>query len=149
MIRSHNEKTQELFWLLLPQFILLGAFEGISRNISGDMRTACFFKDKKVSNSIIRYLEIFSDCAFGIGILGGTVPVAIVNKYHPSWFQDTLNHSHLDNYYWTLAVVSSINLVFSILVTIWYYYQHSAIEDNRTPETVQLPTGDNAVVAVA
>ena len=148
MIKSHNEKTQEMFWLLLPQFILLGAFEGISRNIPGDTSAACFFKDKEVSNSIIHYLEIFSDCALGIGILGGIVPVAIVNKYQRSWFQDTLNYSYLDNYYWTLAVVSSINLVFSILVTIWYYYRHSAIEDNRTPET-QLPTVDNAVVAVA
>jgi peptide/histidine transporter 3/4 len=145
----HSEKTLEMFWLLLPQFILLGAFEGISYSISGDMSTACFFNDKEVSNSIIRCLDIFSDCAFGIGILGGTAPVDIVKKYRSRNLQDTPNDIRLDYYYWTLAVVSSINLVFSILVTIWYYYQYSAIEDNRTPETDQLPTVDNAVVAVA
>jgi hypothetical protein len=76
------------------------------------------------------------------------VLVYIVGKVKPSWFQksdktalDSLNITHLDKYYWTLAVLSSINLVVSILVAIWYRYEHSAIdrEENRMSE-IQLST---------
>ena len=57
--------------------------------------------------------------------MGSVLSVYVVGKISesggkPSWFQDTLNKSRLDNYYWTLTVLSSINLVLYILVALWY-----------------------------
>ncbi|XP_059428693.1 protein NRT1/ PTR FAMILY 5.5-like [Corylus avellana] len=146
VIKSHgltdkpNEKIpMSMFWLL-PQFLLLGALDGISHNILVDrdkisgFSIACFFNGE-VPDSISSYLQIFSDSVFGIGIWGGVVLVCIVDKVKPSWFQKTSDKSRLDNYYWTLTVLSFITFVFSILVAIWYNYQHSAIEEIRTPES--------------
>ncbi|XP_059428691.1 protein NRT1/ PTR FAMILY 5.5-like [Corylus avellana] len=129
-----------MFWLL-PQFFLLGAVDGISHNLFSDddeisgFNIACFFNGK-VPDSIISYLKIFSDSVFGIGNLGSAILGSILG---PIWLDYTLSESHFDNYYWTLAVLSSINLVVSILVVIWYRYKHSAIEENRMSET-QLST---------
>ena len=146
VIKSHGltdkpdeEIPMSMFWLI-PQFLLLGALDGISHNILVDrdkisgFSIACFFNGE-VPDSISSYLQIFSDSVFGIGIWGGVVLVYIVGKVKPSWFQKTLNKSRLDNYYWTLAVLSFITFLFSILVVIWYNYRHSAIEEIRTPES--------------
>jgi peptide/histidine transporter 3/4 len=151
VIKSHGlvDKPKEkipfsMFWLV-PQFFFLGALDGISHNLLGDndgisgFSIACFFNDK-VPVSVSSYLQIFSNSVFGFGMFGAVVSVYIVGKVSDrgrklSWFQKTLNKSRLDNYYWTLAVLSSINLVLSILVAIWYRYQHSAIEKIRTVES--------------
>jgi peptide/histidine transporter 3/4 len=145
VIKSHGltEKPDEeipmSMFCLLPQFLLLGALDGISHNILIDrdkisgFSTACFFNGE-VLDSISSYLQIFSDSVFGIGICGDVL-VYIVGKVKPSWFQKTLNKSRFDNYYWTPTVLSFITFVFSNLVAIWHNYQHSAIEEIRTPES--------------
>jgi peptide/histidine transporter 3/4 len=122
-----------MFWLL-PQFFLLGAVDGISDNLLSDFSIACF-SNGEVPDSISSYLRIFSDSVFGIGTLGGALSVDIVGKVQPSWFGETPDDSRLDKYYWTLTILSSINLVFSILVAFWYWYRHSAIEEIGTPES--------------
>ncbi|XP_059428685.1 protein NRT1/ PTR FAMILY 5.5-like [Corylus avellana] len=138
---SKNDIPLSMFWLL-PQFLLLGALDGISHNLLGDREhgfsnIACFFNGG-VPDSISSYLLIVSDSVFGFGIWGGVISVYMVDKIKPSWFQKTLNESHLDNYYWTLAVLSSINLVFSILVAIWYINQRCSLAD---PHSSQRPDG--------
>jgi peptide/histidine transporter 3/4 len=136
-----NKIPFSMFWLL-PQFLLLGALDGISNNLLGDRdhgfsNIGCFFNGE-VPDSISSYLLIVSECVFGFGILGGVVSVYIVGKVKPNWFQKTLNESRLDNYYWTLAVLSFINLVFSILVAIWYRNQRCSLAD---PHSSQRPEG--------
>ncbi|XP_062167089.1 protein NRT1/ PTR FAMILY 5.5-like [Alnus glutinosa] len=140
VIKSHGliDKPDEqipmsMFWLL-PQFLLLGALDGISHNLLSDFSIACFFNGE-VPDSISSYLRIFSNSVFGIGIWGGVLSVYIVRKVKPSWFRNTPNGSRLDNYYWTLTIFSCINLVYSILVAFWYRYRHSAIEKIGTPES--------------
>jgi peptide/histidine transporter 3/4 len=130
VIKSHGilDKPDEkipmsMFWLL-PQFLLLGALNGISgKSIPG-------FFTGQVPASMRPLMEIFTWVAFGAGTVGSVLSVHVVGKVSelggkPSWFQDTLNKSHLDNYYWTLTVLSSVNLVLHILVAIWYPYQDS------------------------
>ncbi|KAA8516316.1 hypothetical protein F0562_016609 [Nyssa sinensis] len=121
VIRSHDlvDKPDKripmsIFWLL-PQFLLLGTLHGICEKSIVD-----FFKDQ-APPSMRRYLVFFSNGVFGLGSMASVLSVYIVGKFSErkgnlNWFQDTLNRSRLDNYYWTLAVLSTVNLVFYILV---------------------------------
>ncbi|KAK4582524.1 hypothetical protein RGQ29_025638 [Quercus rubra] len=111
VIRMHgfldkpNEKIpMSMFWLL-PQFLLLGAVEGIHGVI-------------------------------GAGTVGSVLSVYVVGKVserggRPNWFQDTLNKSRLDNYYWTLTVLSAINLILYVLVAWWYTCRDPSEDANK------------------
>uniref|UniRef100_A0A7N2M484 Uncharacterized protein n=1 Tax=Quercus lobata TaxID=97700 RepID=A0A7N2M484_QUELO len=106
-------------FLLLPQYLLLGALDGIS-NFSID-----YFLTDQFPASMKHYSRFFTNGAIGTGTMGSVLSVYVVGKVSesggkPSRFQDTLNKSRLDNYYWTLTVLSSINLVLYILVALWY-----------------------------
>ncbi|KAK9986062.1 hypothetical protein SO802_031013 [Lithocarpus litseifolius] len=137
MIRRHglldkpndsNEKIpMSMFWLL-PQFLLLGAVDGMS-NFSIDQ-----FFTTQAPTSMSRYLKLFSHGVIGAGTVGSVLSVYVVGKVserggRPSWFQDTLNKSRLDNYYWTLTVLSCINLFLYILVALQYTYRDPRDED--------------------
>ena len=131
MIRRHllleepndsNEKIpMSMFWLL-PQFLLLGAVDGMF-----DFSIDKFFTNQAPA-SMSRYLKLFSHGVIGAGTVGSVLSVYVVGKVserggRPNWFQDTLNKSRLDNYYWTLTVLSSINLTLYILVASRYTYR--------------------------
>ena len=111
---SKEKIPMSMFWLL-PQFLLLGAVDGMS-NFSIDQ-----FFTTQAPTSMSRYMKPFSHGVIGAGTVGSVLSVYVVGKVserggRPSWFQDTLNKSRLDNYYWTLTVLSSINLFLYILV---------------------------------
>ncbi|KAM4078828.1 hypothetical protein ACB094_09G069600 [Castanea mollissima] len=137
MIRSHglldkpNDSKEiipmSVFWLL-PQFLLLGAVEGMS-NFSIDQ----FFTNQAPA-SMSRYLKLFRHSVIGAGTVGSVLSVYVVGKFserggRTNWFQDTLNKSRLDNYYWTLTVLSCINLFLCILVALQYTYRDPPNED--------------------
>ena len=137
MIRRHllldkpndsNEKIpMSVFWLI-PQFLLLGAAEGMSGFSIGQ-----FFTNQAPA-LWRRYLIDFSYGFIGAGTVGSVLSVYVVGKFSESggrtnWFQDTLNKSRLDNYYWTLTVLSCINLFLYILVASQYTYRDPRDED--------------------
>ena len=137
MIRRHllleepndsNEKIpMSMFWLL-PQFLLLGAVEGMA-NFSIDQ----FFINQAPA-SMSRYLKLFRHGVIGAGAVGSVLSVYVVGKFserggRTNWFQDTLNKSRLDNYYWTLTVLSCINLFLYILVALQYTYRDPPNKD--------------------
>ncbi|XP_050243862.1 protein NRT1/ PTR FAMILY 5.5-like isoform X2 [Quercus robur] len=125
-----NEKIKipmSMFWLL-PQFLLLGAVEGMS-TFSIDQ----FFTNQAPA-LMRRYLKLFRHGVIGVGTVGSVLSVYVVGKFserggRTNWFQDTLNKSRLDNYYWTLTVLSSINLFLYILVALQYTYRDPPDED--------------------
>ena len=115
LLDKPNEKIPMSMFVLLPQYLLLGALDGIS-NASIDQ-----FFTNHAPESMRRYSKIFSHAVIGAGTVGSVLSVYVVSKVSErvegkSWFQDTLNKSRLDNYYWTLTVLSSINLVLYILL---------------------------------
>ncbi|KAM3737647.1 hypothetical protein ACB098_09G072200 [Castanea mollissima] len=131
MIRRHrllgklndsNEKIpMSMFWLL-PQFLLLGAVEGMS-NFSIDQ-----FFTNQAPESMSRYLILFRHGVIGAGTVGSVLSVYVVGKFserggRTNWFQDTLNKSRLDNYYWTLTVLICIDLFLYILVALLYTFK--------------------------
>ncbi|KAK1391518.1 hypothetical protein POM88_010574 [Heracleum sosnowskyi] len=110
----NKEKSMSMFWLV-PQYILLGVFTGISSICYEEL-----FKTRYPS-SMSKYVQYFTLGLTGIGTAASYLLVYIVGKVsergkNPSWFMQSLNESHLDKYYWTLAVISSLNLFLYIIV---------------------------------
>ncbi|KAL6998404.1 hypothetical protein U1Q18_008529 [Sarracenia purpurea var. burkii] len=134
VIQKHGlvDKPEEIipmsmFWLV-PQYLLLAAFDGIAEN-----SIRCLFKDQAPS-SMEKYLMLFTKGVFGLGTIGSVISVFVVGKIKPSWFRETLNMSRLDNYYWILTALSAANLVFYILVASLYSYRESASDTGDAPE---------------
>ncbi|XP_075510221.1 protein NRT1/ PTR FAMILY 5.5-like [Primulina tabacum] len=134
-----------MFWLL-PQFVLLGLFEGIF-----NCSAITFFVDQSPV-STQRYLPVFISAVFGVGILGSVLSVFLVGKVSErggkmNWFQKNLNASRVDKYYWTLAWLMGINLVVYIVVALFYRYKESELEEEReAPEFagIEEPYDDNS-----
>ncbi|KAH9736415.1 protein NRT1/ PTR FAMILY 5.5 [Citrus sinensis] len=133
VVRSHGliDKPDEkipmsLFWLL-PQFLLLGAADGFYEK-GIDM----FFSDQ-FPRMIFRYLKYIFVATMGVGIIGSTVSVyyaGIVSERigKHNWFQDTLNLSRLDNYYWLLAALTAANLAVLIIAAMRFPYNYLSLE---------------------
>ncbi|KAM4090534.1 hypothetical protein ACJW30_09G069600 [Castanea mollissima] len=136
VIRRHGflDKPKEkipmsMFWLL-PQFLLLSVVDGMF-NFSIDE-----FFTNHAPDSMSHYLKLFSHGVIGAGTVGSVLSVYVVGKVserggRPNWFQDTLNKSRLDNYYWTLTVLSSINLILYVLVAWWYPCRDPSEDANK------------------
>ncbi|RDX96074.1 Protein NRT1/ PTR FAMILY 5.5, partial [Mucuna pruriens] len=133
------EKTKDkstipmtMFWLI-PQYVFLSALNGISSYCS-----TRFFNDQ-APESVSNYLVDITLGVTGAGIMGSVVTVYAVGKVseiggNPSWFQDTINKSRLDNYYWSLASLSSINLVLYALLALKFLYRNSTKSEMEPPE---------------
>ncbi|ESR42558.1 hypothetical protein CICLE_v10013337mg [Citrus x clementina] len=133
VVRSHGliDKPDEkipmsLFWLL-PQFLLLGAADGFYEK-GIDM----FFSDQ-FPRMIFRYLKYIFVATMGVGIIGSTLSVyyaGIISERigKHNWFQDTLNLSRLDNYYWLLAALTAANLAVLIIAAMRFPYNYLSLE---------------------
>ncbi|XP_059647161.1 protein NRT1/ PTR FAMILY 5.5-like isoform X2 [Cornus florida] len=139
VIKSHSlldkpdENIPMSVFSLLPQFLLLGMVDGISRTCIDE-----FFQNQAPA-PMKRYLTLFTHVLFGLGNMASVLLVYMVGKVSekgekPNWFQDTLNRSRLDNYYWTLTVLSCVILVLYILVALCYPYRESASKDVEAPQ---------------
>ncbi|KAK8993146.1 hypothetical protein V6N11_033250 [Hibiscus sabdariffa] len=115
---------------LAYQFALLGALDGIF-----ELSVASFFK-KQVPPTMSPYLTWLGESIRGVGITGGVLSVFVIGKIsesggHLSWFQDTLNRSRLDKYYWTLAVLVSVNLALYTWAAFRFKYKDSSEFESR------------------
>lgn len=138
VVTSHGlvDKPKEripmsMFWLV-PQFFLLGGLDGISHK-SIDL----FFSDHGPM-SMDRYMNHFAMAVFGVGNMGSVLSVYLVDKIssrggNPSWFQNTLNHSRLDKYYWVLAALTAANFVLYIFMAVWYDRKVLKLEEEDAP----------------
>ncbi|KAJ9548775.1 hypothetical protein OSB04_021318 [Centaurea solstitialis] len=129
LLDKPDEKIpMSIFWLL-PQFMLLGAVEGIAiASITG------FFKHQ-VPKSMHKYLTFFTKGVLGLGTMASVLSVYVVGKvsernHNSNWFQPTLNKSRLDRYYWTLSGISAVNLVIYVIVASFYKYKESWGDDD-------------------
>ena len=92
---------------LLPQFSLLGLMEGFANEGLEE-----FFNNHVMTKSMRSYGQSFTDCILGFGNFF-TLPFVLLIR---SWFKDTINESHLDKYFLTLAILSSLFLCFYVFV---------------------------------
>lgn len=114
-----DEKIPMSAYLLIPQYVFLAAHDSIMENsISG------FFKDE-ASVSMKKYIVYITQGITGLGIAGSVLSVYVVGRIserggRTNWFQETLNKSRLDNYYWVLAVLSGVNFFWYLFVATMY-----------------------------
>uniref|UniRef100_A0A5B7BR24 Uncharacterized protein n=1 Tax=Davidia involucrata TaxID=16924 RepID=A0A5B7BR24_DAVIN len=106
-----------IYWLI-PQFCLLGFMEGLAQDGLQD-----FFSHHQVSESMKSYGPPFRDCILGIGKFL-SIPFVLVFR---CWFKDTINKSHLDQYYKMLAILSLGNLCIYWYVSNMYAYTKAPV----------------------
>ena len=134
--RLDAKSSMTIIWLL-PQIFLLGGFKGLSNKcIKG-------FFEKQVSIRMKQYMVCFAHVLIEMGTVSSVLLVHILDKItaekdSPSWFQDTLNRSRLDNYYWLLSALSAVNLVLYILLAIWYGHEGVITEEDMESEKEEL-----------
>ncbi|KAL7136283.1 hypothetical protein ABFS83_10G019200 [Erythranthe nasuta] len=136
VVREHGlvDKPDEtvpmtMFWLL-PQFLLLGAFDGVLHTTVLQF----FFHESPVPMQ--RYLPIFVSGVSSVGVLCSVLSVFVVGKISErggktNWFQHGLNQSRLDKYYWTLAWLMGVNIVIFVVAAIWYRCNESKLKDEE------------------
>lgn len=115
-----------MFWLLL-QLLLLRALDGFYEK-GIDM----FFSDQ-FPRLIFRYLKLIFVATLGLGSIGSTLSVynaGVISERigKHNWFQDTLNLSRLDNYYWFLAALTAANLAVLIIAAMRFPYNYLSLE---------------------
>ena len=93
--------SMSILWLL-PQFILLGLTEGLVEEGLQE------FFSKHVTKSMWNAGQLLTGCILSFGNFFSIPCVQLVR----SWFKGTINDSHLDRYFLTLAILSSVFLCF-------------------------------------
>ncbi|KAK7816927.1 protein NRT1/ PTR FAMILY 5.4 [Quercus suber] len=99
--------SMSILWLL-PQFILLGLTEGLVEEGLQE------FFSKHVTKSMWNSGKLLTGCVLSFGNFFSIPCVHLVR----SWFKGTINQSHLDRYFLTLAIVSSVFLCFYVYASI-------------------------------
>ncbi|KAK1687006.1 hypothetical protein QYE76_047854 [Lolium multiflorum] len=117
-------------FLLMPQFLLVGAGEAFTYMGQLDF----FLRECPKGMKTMSTGLFLSTCA--LGFFFSTVIVTIVHKVtgHGSngsggWLANDLNQGRLDYFYWLLAVMSTINLVFFTVAARGYVYKEKRLAD--------------------
>ncbi|XP_047951672.1 protein NRT1/ PTR FAMILY 5.5-like isoform X2 [Salvia hispanica] len=121
LLDKPKEDVPMSVYCLLLQYVLLGGMGTLLENSvakfdeEGTSGEADANKSKKWCSEMVSgrergWAEIFSRGVSGMGFMCGVLLVFVVGKV-TSWFHFNLNRSHLDRYYWLLAVLSAATLV--------------------------------------
>ncbi|XP_065625436.1 protein NRT1/ PTR FAMILY 5.4-like isoform X2 [Quercus suber] len=134
-IDSNQTISMSVLWLF-PQFILLGLMDGLA----SDGLQEFFYKH--VATSMRSYGSQFNDCVLGIGNFI-SLPFVLGLR---SWFKDTINTSHVDKYYLTLAILSSVFFVFYVYASssITSVHMGSPSNDEESNESLEDGTDELA-----
>ncbi|KAL7136280.1 hypothetical protein ABFS83_10G018900 [Erythranthe nasuta] len=161
LVDKHDERVPMTMFWLLPQFILLGAFEGFLTSGANlfvvDLSWMQRFLEQpdELTELLIdrspaslqrfidqphivmqRYLGLFNSGISGIGILGSILTVFVVGKISENggkmnWFQHDLNRSRLDKYYWTLSWLMAVNLVVFVVAAVFSRSKKNRLRDRE------------------
>ena len=103
--------SMSVLWLA-PQFFFLGLMEGFASE-----GLEVIFDNHVMTESMKRIGTLFTVCIIGFGNFFST-PFVLLKR---DWFMDTINESHLDSYFLTLAISSSVFLCFNLFVAFMLY----------------------------
>lgn len=124
LLDSPNETIPLSIAWLLPQYALVGVSDVFA--IVGQQE---FFYDQMPDALRSLGMALYL-CAAGMGGFLSSILIAIVDKVsiHGSknsggWLPDNLNRSHLDYFYWLLAVLGAINLLAFMIIAHFYTYK--------------------------
>ncbi|XP_047948066.1 protein NRT1/ PTR FAMILY 5.5-like [Salvia hispanica] len=121
--KPEEDIPMSVYWLLF-QFVLLGGAMTLLEKSVAEFDKQDISSEADLKELKRRCMEIFSKGVSGMGFMCDVLLVYAAGKVtaegdEPGWFQFTLNRSHLDRYYWLLAVLSTATLV---LYTVVRYY---------------------------
>ncbi|GLT77698.1 hypothetical protein SLA2020_492600 [Shorea laevis] len=131
--RLDSKLSMNNLWMV-PQFALLG----IAKELVEDGMDDVFFSHLEVSmhlwaSSFICFVE-------GLGDLLGAVFIAVLGK----WIRDNVNESRLDKYYFLLAMLTILAILF--FMCLWKFYAPKIKpkkDDKEATELRQLEEGKN------
>jgi len=110
-----------IFWQI-PQYFLIGASEVFT--FIGQLE---FFYDQ-APDAMRSLSSALSLTTVALGNYLSTVIVTVVTRIStkngkPGWIPNNLNRGHLDYFFWTLAVLSVLNIGFYLACAHWYQYK--------------------------
>lgn len=115
----HSETVPfSIFWLL-PQYILLG----ISDIFTVVGMQEFFYNEvpvKMKTMGIALYTSVFGVGSFLSALLISAIEVFTSSIGEKSWFSDDMKEARLDKYYWLLAFLSSLSLLFYVILCRFY-----------------------------
>ncbi|KAJ1292924.1 hypothetical protein BS78_01G027900 [Paspalum vaginatum] len=120
-LRSAAPASVSVFWLV-PQFVLMGVGDGFT--LVGLQE---YFYDQVPDNmrslGIGLYLSVIGAGSFLSSLVITAADRVSSRRGRASWFAKDLNHSRLDLFYWLLAGIGAVNLVFYAVVAARYSYK--------------------------
>ncbi|KAL8114453.1 hypothetical protein AgCh_021348 [Apium graveolens] len=122
---SHVVIPMSVFWLI-PQFFLVGAGEAFMYIGQLDFFLKECPKGMKTMSTGL-FLSTLS-----LGFFFSSVLVTIVHKItgdNKPWLADNLNKGKLYNFYWLVAILSSLNMVLFVFGTNWYVYKDKRLAE--------------------
>ncbi|BFI30196.1 protein MpNPF11 [Marchantia polymorpha subsp. ruderalis] len=136
-----------IFWLL-PQYMLVGAGEGLTYAGQLDF----FYNESpKAMRSMGAALCV---CTLSIGYYTSSLLVSLVNSVtghsnadgsiSGAWLPDDIDTGKLYNFYWMLAIVSSVNFVLFVACAHWYKYKAEAALDSDEELEIHLSDDDDS-----
>ncbi|XP_007039888.2 PREDICTED: protein NRT1/ PTR FAMILY 6.3 [Theobroma cacao] len=130
--RSHgltNDRAVEIplsvFWLV-PQFLFVGAGEAFTYIGQLDFFLRECPKGMKTMSTGL-FLSTLS-----LGFFVSSLLVTIVHKVTGNkkpWLPDNLNQGRLYDFYWLLAILSSLNMAIYLVFAKWYVYKDKRLAD--------------------
>ena len=116
-----------IFWQI-PQYFLVGASEVFT--FIGQLE---FFYDQ-APDAMRSLMSALSLTTVSLGNYLSTVLVTIVTKVSSrhgkvGWIPNNLNRGHLDYFFWVLAVLSVLNIIFFLIVARLYTYKRVQVMD--------------------
>lgn len=124
---EYPNDTMSVLWLA-PQFFFLGLMEGFASE-----GLEVLFDNHVKTESMKRNGVLFTDCIIGFGNFF-SIPFVLLKR---DWFMDTINESHLDRYFLTLAISSSVFLCFNLFVAFMLYAHKEDSSDDSLVVTAQ------------
>lgn len=126
MVRKHNyyqleEIPMTIFWQV-PQYFIIGCAEVFY--FIGQLE---FFYEQ-APDAMRSFCSALSLTTLALGQYLSSLLVTIVTKISvrngsPGWIPDNLNYGHIDYFFWLLTVLSVVNLIAFLLVSMFYTYK--------------------------
>lgn len=121
----HHQKPMSVFWLA-PQLILLGLCEAF--NIIGQIE---FFNRqfpehmRSIANSL--FSVSFAGASYFSSILITIVHRVTGTRHKPDWLTSDINVGRIDYFYFLIAGIGVINLLYFLYVSRRYHYKGSSV----------------------
>ncbi|KAL2898222.1 Protein NRT1/ PTR FAMILY 5.4 [Bienertia sinuspersici] len=110
-------------WWLVPQFVIMGMSDLFTYVGMQELFYDQMPEDMRSMGSAL------TNGAIGVGAFMSNAIIATVqeisSKWGNPWLVNDLNHAHLDQFYWILAVLCALDLVVFVFVAKWFVWKRT------------------------